>query len=244
MIRAELDVSFYTSGTRCDVFVKATEDEVATMKRAGAHTLKFGAESGSQRILDLMQKGITVEQTIEANLRCKRHGIAPAFGLMIAYPTETFEEMDQTISLGYRLLRENPLCNLETMTAYTALPGTPDWHLALKHGLVSPTKLEEWMNWTFDEYDLDGQKLPWLTRKERRWVGNISYMSILANSLGNLVVSARNPAVRVAAQAVTKPVSAYYRARLQRHMYRNVPELELVRLLRERIFYKGTYTVK
>lgn len=244
MIRAELNVSFYTSGTRCDVFAKATEDEVATMKRAGAHTLKFGAESGSQRVLDLMQKGITVQQTIDANLRCKRHGITPAFALMIGYPTETFEEMNQTIDLGYRLKRENPDAELETMATYTALPGTPDWQLALKHGLRPPAKLEDWMNWNFDEYDLDGKKIPWFTRRERRWVGNISYMSILANALGNVVVSARNPTVRLAAQAVTKPVSAYYRARLRNHMYRFVPELEAVRLLREKIFYKSTYTFK
>lgn len=215
------------------------------MKRAGAHTLKFGAESGSQRVLGLMQKGITVEQTIEANVRCKRHGITPAFALMIGYPTETFEEMNQTIDLAYRLKRENPQCELETMATYTALPGTPDWHLALRHGLQPPAKLEEWMNWNFDEYDLDGRKIPWFkSRKERRWVGNISYMSILANALGNVVVSARNPFVRVAAQAVTLPVSGYYRMRLKNKMYKFVPELEAVRLLREKIFYRSTYTVK
>ena len=244
MIRADLNVSFYTSGTRCDVFAKATEDEVATMKRAGAHTLKFGAESGSQRVLDLMQKGITVEQTIQANLRCQRHGITPAFALMVGYPTETFDEMNQTIDLGYRLKRENPRAELETMATYTALPGTPDWHLAQKHGLQSPTKLEEWMNWNFDEYDLDGKKIPWFNRAERRWIGNISYMSILANALGNVVVSARNPAIRWAAEAVTTPVSAYYRFRLRNHLYKRVPELEAIRILREKIFYKSEYTFK
>ena len=69
-------------------------------------------------------------------------------------------------------------------------------------------------------------------------------MSILANALGNMVVSARNLFVRLAAQAVTAPVSAYYRFRLRNKMYRFVPELEAVRLLRERIFYRSTYTFK
>lgn len=243
MIRENMNVSFYTSGTRCDVFAKATDDEVATMKRAGAHTLKFGAESGSQRVLDLMQKGITVEQTVEANLRCQKHGITPAFALMIGYPTETFAEMNETIDLAYRLRRDNPNAEFEAMTTYTALPGTPDWHLALKHGLQEPASLEDWMNWNFDEYDLDGSKIPWFTtRKERRWIGNMSYMSILANALPNVAVSAKNPVVRVLGQAVTQPVSAYYRFRLQNYMYKHVPELELVRLLREKIFYKSTYT--
>jgi radical SAM superfamily enzyme YgiQ (UPF0313 family) len=245
MIREGLNVSFYTSGTRCDVFGKASEDEVAVMKRAGAHTLKFGAESGSQRILDLMQKGITVDQTIRANLRCKQHGITPAFSLMIGYPTETFDDMNLTIDLAYRIKRDNPQAELETMATYTALPGTPDFQLALQHGLEPPGDLEAWMNWNFHEYDLDGRRIPWFaSRTERRWVGNINIMSILANALPNLAVSARNPAVRLAAQAVIGPVSAYYRFRLKNKMYKTVPELALISFLREKVFYKGTYTFK
>ena len=242
IIKAGIDGAFYTSGTRCDVFGKATEEEVATMKRAGAYTLKFGAESGSQRILDLMQKGITVEQTLEANRKCARHGITPAFALMIGYPTETFGEIDQTIDLGYRLKRENPRAELETMAQYTPLPGTPDWHLALKHGLQPPQSLEEWANWNFDEFDLDGRKSPWYPRRERRYLGNISYLSILANSLDNVVTSLRNPWIRWPARALVKPASKYFKWRLASHRYRFMPELEAVRILREKIFYKSTFT--
>jgi len=242
MIDANLDVCFYTSGTRCDVFGKATEEEVRVMKLAGAHTLKFGAESGSQRILDLMQKGITVEQTLEANRKCLRHGIAPAFGLMIGYSTETFEEINQTIDLGYRLKRENPLAELETMAQYTPLPGTPDWHLALKHGLQPPQSLEEWANWNFDEFDLEGRKSPWYNYQERKQLGNISYLSILANSLDNVTTSLKNPLIRWPAKAIVKPASRYFKWRLASHRYKWMPELELVRILREKIFYKSTWT--
>ena len=243
IVREGIDGCWYTSGTRCDVFGKATEEEVALMKRAGAYTLKFGAESGSQRVLDVMQKGITVEQTLEANQKCRRHGITPAFSLMIGYPTETFEEMNQTIDLGYRLKRENPRAELETMCQYTALPGTPDWHLALKHGLVPPKSLEEWAGWCFDEYDLEGVKSPWYSRKERRYLGNISYSSILANSFDNAVSSIRTPWMRIPAQAVMKPAAKYFKWRLSTHRYRWMPELEIVRFLRERLFYRSVKTI-
>lgn len=243
IVREGIDGCWYTSGTRCDVFGKATEEEVALMKRAGAYTLKFGAESGSQRVLDVMQKGITVEQTLEANRKCQRHGITPAFSLMIGYPTETFEEMNQTIDLGYRLKRENPRAELETMCQYTALPGTPDWHLALKHGLVPPTSLEEWAGWLFDEFDLEGKKSPWYTRQERRWLGNISYSSILANSLDNAVTSIKSRWARWPAQALVRPAAKYFKWRLSTHRYRWMPELEVVRFLRERIFYRSVKTI-
>jgi len=243
IVREGIDGCWYTSGTRCDVFGKATEEDVALMRRAGAYTLKFGAESGSQRILDLMHKGITVEQTLEANQKCRRHGITPAFSMMIGYPTETFADMEQTIDLLFRMKRDNPQAEFETMATYTALPGTPDFALAIQHGLEPPTTLEGWSTWNFHEYDLDGRRIPWFgSRRERRWIGNINIMSIVANALPNLAVSAKNPLVRWVGEALTTPISAYYQYRLRTHRYRTAPELAVINWLREHLFYKGEYT--
>lgn len=245
IIDAELDVSFYTSGTRCDVFTKATDEEIAVMKLAGAHTLKFGAESGSQRILDLMKKGIKVEQIIESNLKCKKHGIIPAFALLVGYPTETFEDMNRTIDLMSSLKKANSQAKFEAISTYTALPGTPDWDLAVSYGLLSPKRFEDWANWLFDDYDFEGKRIPWFkSRKERVWVGNISYMSVLANGLHSLSGSIRNIFLRLGFKAVLNPLSAYYRARLVNKRYRFVPSLAVIRYLRKKIFYKGGHTFK
>ena len=99
-----------------------------------------------------MKKGITVEQTLAANKRCKEHGITPAFALMIGYPTETFDDINKTIDLGFHLKKENPMAELETMAPYTAMPGTPDFELAIKHGLQPPDSLEGWVDWVFVMY--------------------------------------------------------------------------------------------
>lgn len=69
------------------------------MKKAGFIKLSFGVESGSQKMLDFMRKGVRVEQIHEAFRICSKVGIAARANLMVGTPGETNETIEDTIKL-------------------------------------------------------------------------------------------------------------------------------------------------
>jgi radical SAM superfamily enzyme YgiQ (UPF0313 family) len=80
------------------------EDNIRDLARAGCDNIWMGAESGSQRILDAMDKGTRVEQIYDATRLLKKWGIRPAFFIQFGYPSETREDIEKTISMINELL--------------------------------------------------------------------------------------------------------------------------------------------
>jgi anaerobic magnesium-protoporphyrin IX monomethyl ester cyclase len=93
--------------------------EVEALRRAGCQTVWIGAESGSQRILDAMEKGTTVEQIREATARLRGAGIRVGFFLQFGYPGETRADIDRTLEL----VRECEPDDVGVSVSYP-LPGT------------------------------------------------------------------------------------------------------------------------
>jgi radical SAM superfamily enzyme YgiQ (UPF0313 family) len=82
---------------RVDLLLK--ENSIDNLRKAGCKTVWVGAESGSQKILDAMEKGTTVEQIYDATIRMKQAGIRLGFFLQYGYPGETREDIDLTLKM-------------------------------------------------------------------------------------------------------------------------------------------------
>jgi radical SAM superfamily enzyme YgiQ (UPF0313 family) len=87
----------FKSLNRADLLLKG--DTIPALRRAGAQVVWIGAESGSQRILDAMEKGTRVEQIIQATDRLHHEGIEVGFFLQFGYPGETRADIERTIQL-------------------------------------------------------------------------------------------------------------------------------------------------
>lgn len=103
--------------SRVDLLLK--EHSFRDLKRAGCQTVWVGAESGSQEILDAMEKGTTVEQVYEATRKLHEHNIRVGFFLQFGYPGETMEDIGATL----RMVRD---CNPDEIGVSVSypLPGT------------------------------------------------------------------------------------------------------------------------
>ena len=88
--------------SRADLLVQ--ENYVEALARAGCDNVWMGAESGSQKILDAMDKGTTIQQIRDATILLKKHHVKPSFFIQFGYPGETMEDIHRTIKLIHELM--------------------------------------------------------------------------------------------------------------------------------------------
>jgi anaerobic magnesium-protoporphyrin IX monomethyl ester cyclase len=102
--------------SRIDLMTPAT---TAALRRSGCAEVWMGVESGAQKILDAMEKGIRVEQVPKARENLRNNGIRACYFLQFGYPGETWEDIQCTVEL----LRDTRPDDIGVSVAYP-LPGT------------------------------------------------------------------------------------------------------------------------
>jgi anaerobic magnesium-protoporphyrin IX monomethyl ester cyclase len=104
--------------SRADLILRSHAD-VEALKRAGCDIVWLGAESGSQKILNAMEKGTTVPQIYEAAARLHASGVKVGFFLQFGYPGETREDIEKTLQMVRACLPDDV-----GMSVSYPLPGT------------------------------------------------------------------------------------------------------------------------
>jgi radical SAM superfamily enzyme YgiQ (UPF0313 family) len=130
------ELSFRVHG-RVNVLDKFSE---STLELMGKYIKKImiGVESGSERILSILNKGITPEQTRSVVERLAKHRISVSGYFMIGIPTESREELDETIRLARDLIKiahENGGEFHPVTYVYRPYPGTELWKRYIESGL-------------------------------------------------------------------------------------------------------------
>ncbi len=114
--REKISIKFKIQ-SRADLLLE--KSTVEALARSGCSEVWIGAESGSQKILDAMEKGTTISQIQSARSLLKHYGIKTAFFLQFGYPGEDKHDIDATI----RMVKELMPDDLGISVTYP-LPGT------------------------------------------------------------------------------------------------------------------------
>jgi radical SAM superfamily enzyme YgiQ (UPF0313 family) len=115
----------------CDTRVDLVSRELLReMKSAGCKTIWFGGESGSQRILDRVNKRVTLAQTEAAFKMCREEGIQTACSFLLGIPGETKEEMKATFKFARKL--DPDWCRFNI---FVAVPGSALYREVMEKGL-------------------------------------------------------------------------------------------------------------
>ncbi|MAH03441.1 hypothetical protein CMI39_01500 [Candidatus Pacearchaeota archaeon] len=150
------------------------------MSKAGLERLEIGVESGSNRILKLVNKPQKIEDVFELNKKISKFNITPGYNFVVGFPTETKEDVKLTLNSALKLLKENPNAEINGVYCYTPYPGTPLYNNLGKFGFIPPKSIEGWI-----EYSGDKIKTPWVDSKEKKRLSNIQFASYFLNQKGS-----------------------------------------------------------
>ena len=155
---------------RIDTIDKYSDESLAKMREAGCRMIFFGAETGNDKILKMMDKGGTQtgEQIKKFAARMKRFDIIPEYSFVLGTPGTDEDEVNTQIDEDINFIRTIKEINPDTeiiIYVYSPVPTEgSELYEAVKHnGFHFPEKLEDWISPQWENFDLRKNPLtPWL----------------------------------------------------------------------------------
>jgi radical SAM superfamily enzyme YgiQ (UPF0313 family) len=149
-----LDVLWVASGVRTRT---VSQELIAAFKDCGCVGLTFGMETGSPRMLEIMEKKLDLQDNINAAKWTKEAGLYTCYQLVIGMPGETEESISETIDFIKQItifMDREPRTDVLSINYAQALPGTPLYEYGRKTGRIGPT-LQDEEHYLLDVSDVD-----------------------------------------------------------------------------------------
>ncbi len=127
-----------------EIRIDFIDDEIARqLKELNVFDMLIGLESGSDRMLQLIDKRFKVDRLVEGVKSIAKHDLHATYSFIVGLPTETEGEFKQTIDLMYRIYKIHPKAGF-TLGAYLPYPGSRMYEFSLAQGFKPPVKTEDW----------------------------------------------------------------------------------------------------
>ena len=222
IVKERLDIYWEYQGITISSALKMGPEYIRLLEKSGVKKVHFGAESGSNKILKLIDKRITVDDILEVNRRFKGFDIIVQYNFMSGFPTETVDDIRSTVNLAFRLMRENRKAIISPICPYMPYPGTKMYDDAIKMGLTNRQRLEDWIETDY------GDNI-WTSKEKMRLLKSLFFSSMFLDRhrQRNMV---ENPFIKLAIN-LYRPIA---KLRIRYLYFDFMPEISL----KEKIFYR------
>jgi anaerobic magnesium-protoporphyrin IX monomethyl ester cyclase len=140
-----LQLQWQLQGVEIKTILQMSEADLDLLEASGCVRFSFGADSGSDRVLQRLRKNHTVRDIIEVNRRLAGRDITIYYSFISGMPGETLDDLTRTKDLALRLTRENRNARVSPIYNYFPFPGAELYdELIRSFGYVPPQSLEEW----------------------------------------------------------------------------------------------------
>jgi len=211
--KEKLDIRFIST-TTINYLSGLNINFLKQLREAGMVYQTLSVESGSQRILDMINKPVKLYQVLEVTDKLEKAGINLNYALMVGFPYETLEDTKKTFLLVLKLLLKHKKKFVSIMKL-APMPGTKLLENCIKKGLERPKKLEDWINVsTFWEspsswIDKDIQ----LFMKEHKYIYALGVSRFIGTPFSNFLI---NLFGRLAIYRIKKN---YYKFNIENQLY-------------------------
>ncbi len=183
-----------------NLVTRLTVEELKLLRRSGLSQVAQGVDSGSTKMLHLMNKDFQKIETIySAAQKLSEAGIRPSFNLIFGFPGETNVERRESIRLVMDICRRFETAEWWT-NIFTPYPGAPVMNRAFELGIQVPKTFEGWADF-FPRYTV----LPWLKGKQHARVQRMrEYLRVAFNRVP-IGVQKKHPVNRFVHRTISLP---------------------------------------
>ncbi len=205
IVNSELDINIGKLFIRADTLCRLDKSFLDLIVKAGATRLVIGAESGSSRILRLINKRITREEIIESNRKLLSYPISPHYLFMLGLPSETCEDVKQSVQLAELLMRENPAAT-RSFNIFSPFPGTALYDLVLESGFSEPERLEDWAK---INYRSISSETTWISPETRKLISILDPALMCNKQDGRMGKQKRDDPMAIMMSRIYGPLGRY-----------------------------------
>jgi len=225
LVRAGSQFTWSVQATT-NMVARLSHEDLTLLRRAGLRQICQGVDSGSPKVLQLMNKTFQdFDQIYESAARCLSADIRPSFNIIFAFPGEGLTERRETVDFMMDVCRRFPGAEFWT-NIFTPYPGSPIMKRAEEMGIEVPKTLEGWADY-FPRYT----QLPWLKGKDHaRLQTTRDYLRIAFDRIP-IATDTRGPITRIAQKSLSLPA----RWRLDHDVYKFPVEIWLNNKLKKRM---------